>query len=488
MLVLLLVTGCSLLPEVENNRDTGTGFVAAVAGNYDSADTAVLLKKNSAKQTLTFFNLTLGKQYTLTYDGATNFQDKYGEALSLEQIKEGELVDVTFMRSRKRLNSMMLTPGTFRFENATDLSINGNKVYMGKEEYTLNKNMAILTPDGLGEMMDLASVDKLTVIGVDHTIYSIIATEGHGYLRLENESFFIGGWIEITQSLIYPITEEMLLTVPVGTYEVTVSGGGSSGSELVQIENNKEYVLDVSKWQGEEKIGTILFAVSPEQTKIYLDGEAIDASKPQELSYGIHQMIAVADGYETISKYIKVNSEYASMDITLESKNSEGQSVSENTTDDNVSANQVSENAVSENQAGGISNNNVSDNHISGVSNNTVSENQGKMDDKPPLNTPSPKPDDEQTNLATPTPSSSTPKPIISNSGENRVYIDGPEGVEVYVDGSYVGIAPISFPKRIGSHDITLRKAGYQTRTYTISADDTEKDINYSFSDLLPIS
>jgi len=52
------------------------------------------------------------------------------------------------------------------------------------------------------------------------------------------------------------------------------------------------------------------------------------------------------------------------------------------------------------------------------------------------------------------------------------------------VDGNYIGVAPCSFPKEEGSYIITLRRDGYETRSYTITVDDSEKDLSYSFADL----
>ena len=66
-----------------------------------------------------------------------------------------------------------------------------------------------------------------------------------------------------------------------------------------------------------------------------------------------------------------------------------------------------------------------------------------------------------------------------------KVYVDAPEKAEVYLDGNYVGISPCSFRKSSGSHVITLRKSGYETRSYTVQIDDEEKDISYSFADLV---
>ena len=81
---------------------------------------------------------------------------------------------------------------------------------------------------------------------------------------------------------------------------------------------------------------------------------------------------------------------------------------------------------------------------------------------------------------ASPDPSSS-PDPVTDYY---KVYIDAPEGVEVYLDGNYVGVSPCSFPKSEGAHVLILRKEGYETRSYTLQIDDAEKDMSYSFADL----
>ena len=83
--------------------------------------------------------------------------------------------------------------------------------------------------------------------------------------------------------------------------------------------------------------------------------------------------------------------------------------------------------------------------------------------------------------------STSTKSTSSSTSGKYQVYIDSPEGAEVYVDGNYVGIVPASFTKVAGNHEVTVRKSGYLTRSYTIDVDKEEKDVSYSFSDLTPI-
>jgi hypothetical protein len=83
---------------------------------------------------------------------------------------------------------------------------------------------------------------------------------------------------------------------------------------------------------------------------------------------------------------------------------------------------------------------------------------------------------------------SSTTQVAEATTGSYKVYIDAPEGVEAYLDGNYIGITPTSFDKVAGSYVISLRKTGYQTRSYTLQIDNEEKDLNYTFSELISTS
>ena len=69
----------------------------------------------------------------------------------------------------------------------------------------------------------------------------------------------------------------------------------------------------------------------------------------------------------------------------------------------------------------------------------------------------------------------------------NKITIKKPEGVGVYFDGDYVGIAPVSIRKTAGTHTITLYKAGYLIKSYTIQAEDNGKDDEYSYADLISV-
>ena len=448
----LILSGCGqATPSVSANQ--GTGYVASLPGNYDSADTAVIIDIDDIDGKIQFKTLANGKYYTLGYDGATCFYDKYGTAVSLMQLSEGQIVDVTFMKNSKRLNSLKESSDAFTFADVSNYEIHadGYKIYIGDDDYYISNDLVVMTDSGEKSLEDINSVDVLTIRGTDHTVQSITITKGHGYLRLTNSSFFVDGWIEIGQTMIYKITEDMLITVPAGNITVTVSKSGASGTENMTITPGSEYELDVSKWQSENQTGLVLFTTSPSNAKVYIDGEEIDTGEPAELDYGLHQLMVMAEGYVTVNKFIRVASESANLDIVLEKDPTAGNTtVSSNTA--------VSDNSVSNNTTPSPS---VSDNNSGTVSGNTASTSSNQA--------------------------GANPSDVVTLSNSAKVYINSPAGAEVYVDGTYVGLSPVSFNKKSGSVVITLRKEGYQTRSYTLNLSDDDKDESYSFSDLIAI-
>lgn len=399
------------------NGNTSANGQGTQSGDYDSADTAVVVKVNKGENQITFYNLTVDKNYTLTYDGITSFTDKFGEALSRDQIKEGDIVDVTFMKSTKRLNTLSLSASSWNNKSVSRYSIDSrsHNVTIGNDVYKITGQTKIFSEGEEVDLMDLNEVDVLDFYGIDTTVVSIVVEKGHGYLRLSGDESFIGGWIEVGQNQIRQITEDMLLVVPEGSYEVQFSTAGGGGTKNVNIVRNQETLVDISDFEiAEPQYGQVVFAMTPSTATLYVDGNLVDTSLPVTLQYGIHQLLAKADGYESVVSYLKVAEASAGIEIVLESSDGdEDEETSSNTT---VSS-------------GDSTGNNTTKNYY-------------------------------------------------------QVHIDAPKDVEVYVDGNYVGIAPISFRKTEGVHVVTLRKTGYTPRSYTVQVDSEDKDVSYSFEEL----
>ena len=433
LMIVLSISGCGqastagtaqntvTLQTTEESDRVDTGFAVTNPDSYDSADTAVLVDINSVDNTVTLLNLDLGKQYTLSVDGTTRYADKYGKAISLEQLGEGDIVDVTFLKTKKHLTTMQLSRSAWQYDDVEryDLNTVRREVTIGEEVFKLSRDTRYFSQGHSIEEMDLNPSDILTFQGIDTTVLSVTVEKGHGYLRLVNDENFIGGWLEIGQEQIVRITEDMLVTVPEGSYQVDISYNGGGGTKNVVINRNEETTLDIGDLEvAEAQYGMVLFSMNPSGAELYIDGSQADPSQPITLEYGIHQIIAKADGYKSLTQYLRVAQESAGVDVELDKADSDSDS-------------------------------------------------------------------DESTGSSASTSSTATSATSDTTTTYYRVHIDAPENVEVYLDGNYVGISPCSFKKTSGSHVITLRKSGYETRSYTVQVDEEKKDVSYSFVDLV---
>ena len=187
-----------------------SGFVVAQPGSYDSVDTAVVKEVDAGMQRITFMNVETGRYYTLKYDGTTVIQDKYGSGMSMEQISHGDIVDVTFLRSKKKLSGMKLSESAWVLENVEKYSFDvlGKSAEVGSGLYSIQNNLVVSSEGKDAQLEDVVRGDVLTVSGVGNSVYSVVVEEGHGYLRLSNDEYLKGGWIEVGQSVIQQITVE----------------------------------------------------------------------------------------------------------------------------------------------------------------------------------------------------------------------------------------------------------------------------------------
>lgn len=446
----LVLTGCtSEASNIGRAKDkdgkpdvVDTGFTLSTVGSYDSADTAVVLSTDSNNKAVSLINMDTGKQYTLYYDGTTYGKDKYGGPMSVSQIKAGDVVDVTFLKGKKKLASIQRSPEAWVYDEVHNYDLAGanRTAVIGSQTYSLPAGVVVLSEGRRVEAGEVVSQDVVTISGINHKIYSVNVDKGHGYLRLKNDQPLLGGWIEVGNSVIRQIKEDMLLTVPEGSYQVVLSNNNLGCVKEVTVERDKEVVLDVGDLEvAEDAIGKILFTVEPEDAAVSVDGKPVDISKPVELKYGIHQIQAEANGYDTLTKHIQVGSEYATISFKLEEtrKKDETNSVSDNSTTPEQIPWEDTLETSRENKPS------VSDNTLSSVSENA-----------------------------------------LGTSSNYKVYVDSPRDVEVYLDGNYVGLSPVRFTKTVGRHEITLKKSGYKTKTYTIYLENTRRDETYSFSAL----
>jgi len=463
--LMLIIGGCAM-----NTKDAVevSNEAAAVkpANIYDSEDAAVVVKKDTESKTIQLQNISTSKRYTLGYGGATSVFDKNDEAMSMQQLKEGSVVTVRFYKPDKSLSYIKENEDALSIPNISnyELDLKNGTITVAGQSYSISKSVVVSSDGRETDPLELNAMDELSIWGYQDRIYGIHVEKGHGYLRLENEDYFVDGWLDVGDKVIRRIEEDMLLVVPEGTYNAMVSNKGSSAMQQISFARNEEMVWDLGDIEiTVVQTGKIIFTLTPATAKLTIDGRQVDASKPVELQYGLHSMRITADGYDTVAQYIKVAEPTANIGVELEKS-------SEPETEDTVkkSAETKPENDDEDDEA----------------DNSTVNK---KYETRKPEREDDEDNDDEDRDdeKADEKESGEASDDVVSSKEQYKVYIDAPEDVEAYLNGSYIGLTPVSFPKTAGNYVITLRKTGYQTRSYTLQIDSEKKDVNYSFTELV---
>lgn len=428
---------------------------------------AMLVGKNEEEHKLKLMSVESDKLFELEYKGSTPIYGKHGNYLTLAEVPLGEILDVTYSIHSRELYELRISGEAWTFTDVTKFDINPEEGRMdiAGSTYKLPKTAIVSYRNELATFMDVTNVDTLTVKGYGRKVCSVIVDRGHGYLRLLNDSYFEGGWIEIGQEIIRTVKEEMLIPVPEGNYHVRLTNRGYAAEEDVVIERDKESEIDLSKVDIKEvAVGHVSFTIVPDYAQLFVDGVMTDFEERVPLEYGIHRVHAELAGYESVDTNIRVSDKFANVDISLE--RSENDTSSSSTAKTAATESETSANASADSTTAAA----ASTTAIADTSGRTAA---------------------ATANLTTTSASTSvtasydtTSADVISST--RKMYIESPEGAEVYIDGIYTGIVPVSFAKpERGSHVITLSRNGYVTKSYTIAVSDDDRDVTLSFSELV---
>ena len=285
-------------------ESTQSGLKAAAEENgksvKKSSDILIVSDINSANETIRVYNYSTGVQYQYYYGLTTGFFDKYGNHMSVSDIHQGDVVDISGADSDGKAKRIQKSDKVWTNDAVTNFSVDKDKsvLEIGNSSYRLGERTMIFSGSDVIDTDSLTAQDKLAVVGIDKDIVSISVTTGHGTLQLS--------------------TKDMSLDVPEGSYTLAVANNGWGGSTDIEIKRGETTKVNLNDLKGEgPKKSSILFEVDVQGAKIYVDGSEIDYTSPVEITYGKHTLKVTADGYDTWTRTLYVNSKEATIQITI---------------------------------------------------------------------------------------------------------------------------------------------------------------------------
>ena len=317
-------------------ESTQSGLEAAAAENGKSvkknSDILIVSDINSANETIRVYNYSTGVQYQYYYGLTTGFFDKYGNHMSVSDIHQGDVVDISGADSDGKAKRIQKSDKVWTNDAVTNFSVDKDKsvLEIGSSSYRLGERTMIFSGSEVIDTDSITAQDKLSVVGIDKDIVSISVTTGHGTLQLSNTSLFEGSFLQLGDRIFAEITKDMSLDVPEGSYTLAVANNGWGGSTDIEIKRGETTKVNLNDLKGEgPKKSSILFEVDVQSAKIYVDGSEIDYTSPVEITYGKHTLKVTADGYDTWTRTLYVNSKEATIQITINDNADSGSSGSD---------------------------------------------------------------------------------------------------------------------------------------------------------------
>ncbi|RHU98322.1 PEGA domain-containing protein [Clostridium sp. OM07-9AC] len=415
-----MLAGCGPAQEQRTTRvDRNGGATEAPASTE-----GVVVTNDTATRQLTLRDLGSDIETVIAYDATATMTDRYGQERDGSEIEVGEIIEVKYDPSSGKLLATDIPEDVWEYQEVDDYKFDSDESSLSfadrKYKYT---DQTFFSSDGKPiEMLEINKQDVLTVRGTGYNVYSVVKSRGHGYIRLSHYKDFIGGMIEVGDSMILPVTKNMLITVGEGTYKVILSKNHSTAVKNVTVHNGKEVTLDFSDYEpADSKVGVITFDIKPAGADLTINGTAVSYRRPIALAYGVYQVKVAMTGYTTYTGTLDVEEKASTVRIDL-----------------------VEEKADTT-----------------------------KTTAKP-----------SSTSRKTSTDDTDSTTRTKKMDSDHTITVSAPEGAEVYLDNVYKGLAPCTFTKVIGSQTITLRKDGYTTKSYSVDVLDDDQDVKFSFSDL----
>lgn len=322
--------------------DGSTGLVAAnepeetESGAEDDRQVTeelyAVISMNTENSTLRLYDWKKNRQEDFTYNDATYFLDKYGNNTSSAQMLPGRIVQLEMYPKTGELRTVQISDDAWEYDDIRRYSVDTkeNIFQIAGTKYYYEDDLHVFSDDKTISIKELGKEDTLRVQGIGRKILTISVTSGHGTIRLTNTDIFEGGWMSLSSKMYFLVTEDMQIEVPEGTYMLSVANDGYGDTKEITVERGEETVVDLNELKGEgPQFCTVTFEVGVENAVMTLDGEIIDYTKPQQIKYGIHKLEIVAEGYETWSKRLYVNSKEATIQVAM---TSDGSTVSEQET------------------------------------------------------------------------------------------------------------------------------------------------------------
>ena len=283
---------------------------------------------DTIRERIRLYSYDQREEYECSYDLSTSFLDKYGNSMSVAKLQQGMIVHLGAGRLSRELAVVQISDKVWEYDNVVRYTIDVDRSLFKivEEKFSWDKRLQVFANGKKIAITEIGPKECIRVVGIGQKILSIRVVSGNGMLQLDNTELFEGSYLQLGDKMFFLITEDMSVEVPEGMYTLVVANNGWGGSQQVVITRGETTHVDLDLIKGEgPKMGTVAFTVEVEGTEIFIDGKEIDYSEPISLTYGEHLITVRAEGHDSWTRKLYINSEECTIVIGFDNDEDEEQ-------------------------------------------------------------------------------------------------------------------------------------------------------------------
>lgn len=423
-LLIILTLGLSGCGNGAQNESTHRTPRETTVASKTVKTLAVITGIDTTQMKVSFTLVENGTKQVYDYNVGTEFFSKSGSPLAAVQINVGDVADIYYNNNTLMISKIQISKDSNVWENSKVTSFlvneNDNSMRIGQTMYCYDENIYVVSNGVKINIQELNnSTDQLIIRGYKNKVVSIVVDKGHGYLSLSGEELFVGGLISVGSNFVRSIESGMLFPVTEGSYLIEVVNGDYKAEKEITINRGATAIVDFSDVAAIiTETGNVRFKIDVAAAKLYLNSVPYDYSAILTLKTGTYKVKVTAAGYNEYTDTIEVKPGYQELLINLSKGNDED------------------------------------------VTKETTTEK-------------------ETTEAATEDATTVTGETFVSSV--NDVSVIGPEGGTVYFDGTYVGVAPVTFDMVTGTHVISILY-NMEVKSYSVNLVEGADNVTYDFS------
>ncbi|MCL2570826.1 MAG: PEGA domain-containing protein [Defluviitaleaceae bacterium] len=286
-----------------NSRNM-TGLVTAVSG-----------------QNATLLNISNNISRSFTFIEDTALADRFGNAMELENLSVGHLMDIAYDPDTNQLFTLRQTITRDLMPADWRLDMENSTITVGNDVFTFTEYTLVLYQGNPFLLTDISPDDTVTLITLAGTIWLVEVAYGHGFLRFSGGESIADGRVimdPLGQGIHRFANIDETITLPEGRYRITVEGRNIE-AYITEIEIRQGETTTVDLTDVEPSQAFLELTVSPSGSRVFINNELTSAHAALEFDFGDVLAIRVErDGFYTYERSVEMNQAIVSINITLE--------------------------------------------------------------------------------------------------------------------------------------------------------------------------